>query len=369
MLKKVRIPFFILAVAAALIVTITGRYGSWNADRSEQTTDDAYIRTDLTPLSTRVSGTVKSVNVEDYAQVQPGQILVELNDEDYRANVAQAQAALAASEAAVTANEDAKQVQIEQIRSAESQVVAAEAALRSADAGVAVVKPEVEHAGNERRRQESLLAAHASTRQHVESVVADAERSEALYASREADRARAVATVENAKIGVAAQRRLLTSLSTKDRIVRADIAAKKAAVTVAEVSLAYTKISAPIAGAVGERRVHPGQLVGVGMEVLSLVQGTTWVQANYKETQVAHMHSGEVAEIKMDAQPGVLLHGRVAQIAPASGSQFALLPSDNATGNFTKVTQRIPVKITLDADQDLSSLRPGFSAVVTVKVN
>jgi membrane fusion protein (multidrug efflux system) len=266
------------------------------------------------------------------------------------------------------ANEDAKHVQFEQIRSAESQVIAAEAAVRAADAGIAAAKPDVEHAASERRRQEALLEAHASTRQRVESVVAEAEKAQALLVSREADRARAVASAENAKVGVVAQQRLLDSLATKDRILRADIAAKKAAITVAEVNLAYTKIAAPIAGSVGERRVHPGQLVGVGMEVLSLVQGTTWVQANYKETQIAHMHAGDVAEMRMDAQPGVTLHGHVAQIAPASGSQFALLPPDNATGNFTKVTQRVPVKITLDADQDLSSLRPGFSAVVTVKV-
>jgi membrane fusion protein, multidrug efflux system len=368
MLKKILIPIIILGVATALILAINGCWGSWNSNRGEQTTDDAYLRTDLTPLSTRISGTVKSVNVEDYAPVQPGQILVELNDEDYRANVAQARAALAASEAALMANEDAKRVQIEQIRSAESQVIAAEAALRAADAGIAAAKPDAEHAASERRRQEALLEAHASTRQRVENVVADAEKAQALLVGREADRARAIASVENAKVGVTAQQRLLDSLTTKDTILRADIVAKKAVITVAEVNLAYTKISAPIAGSVGERRVHPGQLVGAGMEVLSLVQGDTWVQANFKETQIAYMHPGNAAEMKMDALPGVTLRGHVAQIAPASGSQFALLPPDNATGNFTKVTQRIPVKIILDAGQDISSLRPGFSAVVTVKV-
>jgi membrane fusion protein (multidrug efflux system) len=368
MLKKALIPVLILSVATTLILSINGCWRSWNSNRAKQTTDDAYLRTDLTPLSTRVSGTVKSVNVGDYAHVQPGQVLVELNDEDYRANVAQARAALAASKAALAANEDAKGVQAEQIRSAESQVAAAEAAVRAADSGIAAAKPDVEHATSERRRQEALLEAHASTRQRVEAVVADAEKALALLASREADRARAVASLENAKVGVVAQQRLLSSLATKDSILRADIAARKAAITVAEVNLAYTRIAAPIAGSLGERRVHPGQLVGAGMEIVSLVQGDTWVQANFKETQLAHMHPGDAAEIKIDAQPGSTLHGHVAQIAPASGSQFALLPPDNATGNFTKVTQRVPVKVVFDTGQDLSSLRPGFSAVVTVKV-
>jgi membrane fusion protein (multidrug efflux system) len=136
---------------------------------------------------------------------------------------------------------------------------------------------------------------------------------------------------------------------------------------VAQVNLAYTQIAAPSAGAVGERHVQEGQLVAPGMQVVDLVKGDVWIQANYKETQLTNIRRGDVADITIDTFPGVVLHGKVAEIAPASGSQFALLPPDNATGNFTKVVQRIPVKIVLVPGHPLQDrLRPGFSAVVTI---
>jgi len=121
---------------------------------------------------------------------------------------------------------------------------------------------------------------------------------------------------------------------------------------------------------VGERKVRPGQLVSPGTQVISLIESTAWVQANYKETQLRYMRAGDPAEIRVDAFPGVVLKGKVDQVAPASGSQFALLPPDNATGNFTKVVQRIPVKIVLDAGQpDAERLRPGLSVIATVRTN
>jgi membrane fusion protein (multidrug efflux system) len=133
------------------------------------------------------------------------------------------------------------------------------------------------------------------------------------------------------------------------------------------VNLGYTRIVAPTAGAVGERHVREGQLVSPGMQVVDLVRGDVWIEANYKETQLTNMRRGDAADIRIDTFPGTVLHGKVAEISPASGSQFALLPPDNATGNFTKVVQRIPVKIVLDPGHPLRDrLRPGFSAVVTV---
>ena len=153
----------------------------------------------------------------------------------------------------------------------------------------------------------------------------------------------------------------------KTHVYRADIQAKKAAIIVSEVNLGYTRIVSPAAGAVSERHVQEGQLVAPGMQVVDLVRGDVWIQANYKETQLTNMQQGDVADITIDTFPGVVLHGKVAEISPASGSQFALLPPDNATGNFTKVVQRIPVKIVLDPDHPLQDrLRPGFSAVVTI---
>ena len=138
-------------------------------------------------------------------------------------------------------------------------------------------------------------------------------------------------------------------------------------IIVAQVNLGYTQIVAPTAGAVGERHVQEGQLVAPGMQVVDLVKGDVWIQANLKETQLTNIRQGNVADIKIDAFPGVVLHGKVVEIAPASGSQFALLPPDNATGNYTKVVQRLPVKIALDPGHPLQGkLRPGFSVVVTI---
>jgi membrane fusion protein (multidrug efflux system) len=164
-----------------------------------------------------------------------------------------------------------------------------------------------------------------------------------------------------------AEKRELAALDSRDAVYRADIQAKRAAITVAEVNLGYTRITAPTNGAVGQRHVQEGQLVSPGMQMVDLVRGDAWIQANYLETQLANIRVGDIADIKVDAFPGVVLHGKVEEIAPASGSQMALLPPDNATGNFTKVVQRIPVKIALDTGHPLQGrLRPGLSTEVTV---
>jgi len=136
---------------------------------------------------------------------------------------------------------------------------------------------------------------------------------------------------------------------------------------VSQVNLGYTKILAPADGTVGERQVRPGQLVSPGTQVITFVENTRWVQANFRETQLTNIRIGDTAEIRIDVYPGQVIQGRVLQIAPASGSQFALLPPDNATGNFTKVVQRVPVKIGLDDSALTSQLRPGLSVVVKVR--
>jgi membrane fusion protein (multidrug efflux system) len=140
--------------------------------------------------------------------------------------------------------------------------------------------------------------------------------------------------------------------------------------SLAKTNLDYTRITAPENGIVSERKVRPGQLVSPGTQVLSLVQSEIWVQANYKETQVRHLRAGDAAEIRVDALPGVVLRGKVDHLSPASGSQFALLPPDNATGNFTKIVQRVPVKIVLDSGQKMAErLRPGLSVLATVRTS
>jgi membrane fusion protein, multidrug efflux system len=365
--RSIIVPILVLGVAAALLFAIKGSWTSWEGGKAEQRTDDAYVRADMTPMSTRISGTVQKVAVEDYQSVKPGQTLVQLDDADYRAILAEAEAALAGAQADLAQNQAAKRVQDSKVQNAETVVSQSVAAVEAAKAGVAAVQPDVTRTELERKRQEALLAAKATTHQQLEQAVADATRYAGLLSSREADLQRSEAALTSSRALLEAEKRERAALDTRDALYHADIQAKQAAIVVATVNLGYTKIVAPNAGAVGERHVQEGQLVVPGMQVIDFVKGDVWVLANFKETQLTNIRKGDVADIRVDTFPGVTLHGKVVEIAPASGSQFALLPPDNATGNFTKVVQRIPVKIALDPGHPLQGrLRPGFSVVVTV---
>jgi membrane fusion protein, multidrug efflux system len=361
------VPVVTLVVAGALLFTIKGCWTTWEGGGAEQHTDDAYVRADLTPLSTRISGTVRKMEVSDYQPVTAGQLLVQLEDDDYAAMLAEAKAGLAAAQAQLADNQSAKQIQDAQIQNAETGIAQATAALNAAKAAIAAVQPDVDQTETQRKREEALLASKATTHQELEGAVAAADRNAGLLASRQADLARAQGALDSSRAVLQAANAQRAALNTKDALYQADIKAKQAAIIVSEVNLGYTRILAPATGAVSERHVQEGQLVAPGMEVIDLVRGDVWIQANYQETQLTNIQKGDVADITIDTFPGVVLHGKVAEISPASGSQFALLPPDNATGNFTKVVQRIPVKIVLDPDHPLKDrLRPGFSAVVTV---
>jgi membrane fusion protein (multidrug efflux system) len=365
--RAILIPIFVLGVAALLVFTIQHRWTSWEGGRAEQQTNDAFVRADVTPMSTRVSGTVRRVDVNDFETVKPGQLLVELDDVDYRAMLEEAKAALAGAKAELENNQAAKRIQDAKIESAEASVVQASAAISAAKAGIDAVRPDVDRTSSELKRQQALVASKAATQQQLEVAVADADRFSGALASRQADLDRAQAALVSSRSLLEAERRQRAALDTRDSLYSAQIQGREAAVVVANVNLGYTQIVAPVPGAVGERRVQVGQLVAPGMQVIDLVKGDVWIQANYKETQLTNIRKGDAADIRIDTFPGVVLHGRVAEIAPASGSQFALLPPDNATGNFTKVVQRIPVKIVLDPDHPLQDrLRPGFSVVATI---
>ncbi len=365
--RAIIIPIIVLAVAAALFFTIRSGWNAWTGGGAEQKTDDAYVRADLTPLSTRISGTVRKLEVGDYEAVKPGQLLVQLDDDDYGAMLAEAKAGLAAAEANLADNQAAKKIQDAQIQNAEAGIAQATAAVTAAKAAVDAVQPDVDHTATELKRQQALLASKATTHQELEGAIANADRLTSTLASQQAGLVRAQAQLTSSQSLLQAAKSQRDALDTKDAVYKADIQAKKAAIIVSEVNLGYTRILAPAEGAVGERHVQEGQLVAPGMEVIDLVRGDVWIQANYKETQLTNIQRGDVADITIDTFPGVTLHGKVLEIAPASGSQFALLPPDNATGNFTKVVQRIPVKIVLDPGHPLQGrLRPGFSAVVTI---
>jgi membrane fusion protein (multidrug efflux system) len=386
----------ILGIAIGLVAVLSSNWRAWASNAEEQKTDDAYLRADVTPLSTKAAGLVASVEVSDYQRVKAGQLLARLQDDDFRAQVAQAEAAVLAARAALVNNERQKELQdarVQQaqtgIASSEAQISAAEAGVKAANSslanarsGLGATDAEVERASLERKRQEALVAAESATKQKLEQAVADDQRlqsqrsgrqaeidsANAQLASRQADLRRAQAQLDTSRAEVETQRRQRAVLDSQEQSLQADLKAREASLDLAKTNLGYTRIVAPEDGIVGERKVRAGQLVSPGTQIVSLVQQKPWVQANYRETQLQNIRAGDPAEIRVDAFPGLVLKGRVEEVAPASGSQFALLPPDNATGNFTKVIQRVPVKIVLDDQQNgTDRLRPGLSVVVSIR--
>ena len=424
-LKKF-VPVLVLALAGLILFGIIGGWNGWIGGGAIQKTDDAILRADITPLSTRVSGTVVQVAVGDYQRVKAGDLLVQLKDDDFKAQVAQAEAGVAASQAALENNSKQKDLQNSRIIQAQAGIQAAtaeiaqsaaaieaaradvanaqaavdgaEAKIPDAQAAVAAAQADADRTSLERKRQEALLELGSATKQKVEQVVADQQRfaaildsrkaeleqTRALVASRRAEfskaraqvllrqseqqRARAQLSGKSAEVDAQIKQRAV--LDAQQLQLQADLNAKQEQLKVAETNLDYTKIVAPVDGIVGERKVRIGQLVSPGTQVISLVENTIWVQANYKETQLTNVSKGDAAEITVDTFPGITLKGHVEEIAPASGSQFALLPPDNATGNYTKIVQRIPVKIVLDPNPSLAErLRPGMSVIAEIRTN
>jgi membrane fusion protein (multidrug efflux system) len=392
------VPVLILLVAAAILFFITANWNAWAGRQGSQKTDDAYLRADITPLSTRVSGTVTQVAVADYQKVKAGDLLVQLKDDDYQAQLAQAEAAVEAAHAALESNANQKSLQESRISQAQAGIEAAQADIAKAEAGIETVRADIANARAgveaaqadvtrtllERKRQESLVESASATRQKLEAVTADEERFRAILDSRKADLAKTQALLslrqaelQQARAGLSsrqferdAQRKQRGVLDAQESQLKADFSAKEEAVKVARTNLEYTRIVAPTDGIVGERKVRVGQLVSPGAQVISIVENQVWVQANYKETQLTNVSKGDSAIITVDTFPGLKLKGQVEEIAPASGSQFALLPPDNASGNFTKIAQRIPVKIVIDHDPRVADrLRPGMSVIVEINAS
>ena len=361
-------PVLVVLMALAIALTITRNWNAWEGGRVEQVTNDAYVRRDLTPLSTKVVGLVREVKVNDYQRVRKGDELVLLADDDYRAQVAQAAAAVDAAKAALENNRRQRELQDARIR--------ARARRHRPGAGA-----DRRRAGRQGRRAGRRVA-HPRRTQPPGSACSQPvrrrdsvwrrqwpmhERFAAQLASRDADLTQARTLLRSNELAAEAERRSKAVIESQELQLVADLHAKEAALAVAQVNLGYTRIVAPADGTVGERQVRPGQLVSPGTQVLSFVGGTAWVQANFRETQLTNIKVGDPVDVRIDVYPGEVIHGRVLEIAPASGSQFALLPPDNATGNFTKVVQRVPVKIALDDSPLTTRLRSGLSAVVTVR--
>jgi membrane fusion protein (multidrug efflux system) len=330
----------VLLAAGVIVVLFTTQWNRWVGLSVRQVTDDAYVRGDITPLSAQVEGYVRHVPVNDFQRVKQGELLVKIEDDDYRARVAQAEADLLGAQAA--------------IENLKAQKAAQHAQVAEAEGAIAATQADVQRTRLEAARQRTLLATTFGTRQKVEQADAEAQRFAATLARNQA--------------ALDAQRRQLAVLDTQESQLRAEVKAKQAMLDLAKINLGYTRIVAPVDGMVSERGVRNGQYVHAGTQLISVVPlDNVWVVGNYKETQLTHVAIGQRAEISVDTFPGIVVNATVDSIAPASGAQFSLLPPDNATGNFTKVVQRIPVKLRIGPDNPLAGkLRPGMSVIATI---
>jgi membrane fusion protein (multidrug efflux system) len=330
----------VFLTAFGLLFVITTRWTRWQGGARWQVTDDAYLQSDLTPISAKVAGYIRSVPVQDFQRVRAGQLIAEVVDDDYRAALAQSEANLASAKA--------------QLETLKAQQQLQEANIAAASAVIASTGAQLQQNARDVARQKQLYETGSSSPEAAEKL-----RTTHDQLSAQIDQNRAQAT---------AAERQLAVLKAQTAQAEAAVAAQQAAVELARINLGYTRIVAAEDGVLSQRQVRPGQLVGVGGQVTTLTAlPRIWVIANYKETQLTHMAVGEPAIVTVDTFPDHRLKGHVLAFAPGSGAQFALLPPDNATGNFTKVVQRIPVKIAIDdADGLADRLRPGMSVVAKV---
>jgi membrane fusion protein (multidrug efflux system) len=333
-----RLGAFLLAVAIVVVVAIG--WSRWEGRAIHQVTDDAYLQADIVPISSKVAGYVREVPVQDYERVSAGQLLAQIEDQDYRAAVAQGTGNVAAARAQLQVLTAQRGLQAANVNAASAVVESSLAAL--------------DQAGKDVARQHALLDSGSGS-------VDSTEHAETRRAELQAQLAQNRAQVEAA----ARQVEVLTAQLAQ---AQATLAAQEASLNLASINLAYTRILAPQDGVIAQRQVRPGQYLGVGGQVTILTPlPHVWVIANYRETQLTHVEVGQPAAITVDTFPGHTLKGHVLALAPASGSQFTLLPPDNATGNFTKVVQRIPVKIAIDdADGLADRLRPGMSVIASI---
>lgn len=312
----------------------------WGSGRLEEATDNAYLRADITSLAPKVAGYIVEVRVEDNQQVKAGDVLFRIDDRDYRARLAQAAANIAAAKAAL-ANLDAER------SLQEAAIVQATAQLASTVAGQTLARLNFE-------RYVSLARTHTA--------------SEAQLEQAQANRDQANAAVDGAKAALEAANKRLNVLGAQKEAAEASLKQAQAARDLAQLDLDNTVVQAPVAGVVGNRQARVGRFVTTGTSLLDIVPvDNVWLVANFKEVQLEQIKSGQAARIWIDGYPDVEIKGTVASLAPGTGAAFSLIPSDNATGNFVRVVQRVPVKISLDENPLPGRLVPGLSARVAIR--
>lgn len=336
----------ILPILGVLLLALLGYFGfRWWEGRNWEETDNAQVEGHVTPVLPRVGGFVAQVRVEENQQVKAGDTLLVIDDRDLRAKLEQANADLAAAEEQ-TAGGGGQAV---------AQAAAAQAQAGAARANIGAAEANAEKARRDVDRLRPLAERNIVSKQQFDGVVAAAQAAEAqVRAAREnANAAASQATAAGAGV----------------RVTRSRIESARASRDAVALQLGYAVVTAPMDGVVARKSVEVGQMVQPGQPLMTVVPlGDVWVTANLKETQTRDLRPGDPVEVEVDAYPGHTFHGRLQSISPATGARFSLLPPDNATGNYTKVVQRIPVRVRFDGRQDAAHpLRPGMSATVRIK--
>jgi membrane fusion protein (multidrug efflux system) len=331
------------ALGLALALGIAGAadfgYGYLTTGRYLESTDDAYVKADSTIVSPKVSGYLAEVLVSDNQPVKAGQLLARIDDRDFRTALDQARADVAGSEATV--------------RNLDAQIALQHPIMEQESADIAAAEANLQFAREEQVRSDGLMKTGAGTVQRAQQTDA---------ALREK-----IAQLQHGKSGLLAAQRKIDVLTAERAKSVAALDHARAVEAQAALNLSYTEISAPVDGTVGARTLRVGQFVQAGTQLMAVVPlDAVYVVANFKETQLTNVRNGQPVEVEIDSFHGTRLRGHVDSLSPASGLEFALLPPDNATGNFTKIVQRVPVKIVLDDHSLTGLLRPGMSAEPTI---
>jgi membrane fusion protein (multidrug efflux system) len=337
--KAIQRTVLALALSLGAAAAADFGYGYLTTGRYLETTDDAYVKADSTIISPKVSGYIAQVLVGDNEKVKAGQLLARIDDRDFQAARSQAHADVDASEAAV--------------RNLDAQIALQQPIIEQGTADVAATEANLKFAQEEQTRYDGLMKTGSGTIQRAQQTDA------ALRAN--------TAQLQHSKSGLQAAERKVDVLTTDRAKAVAQLDHARAVEQQAALNLSYTEITAPVDGTVGARSLRVGQFVQAGTQLMAVVPlDAVYVVANFKETQLTHVRNGQPVEVEIDSFHGTKLRGHVDSLSPASGLEFALLPPDNATGNFTKIVQRVPVKIVLDDHSLTGLLRPGMSAEPTV---
>lgn len=337
--NMIRRAALVLALLAGTATIVYYGHDYWTNGRYLETTDDAYVKADSTIIAPKVSGYIAKVLVGDNEKVKAGQTLAKIDDRDFKAALDQARADVSAGEASV--------------RNIDAQLELQQPIIEQSTADVAAADANLKFAQEERARYDDLMKSGSGTIQRAQQTDAT------LRASS--------AQLQHAKSGLVAAQRKVDVLTTQRAQATAQLERARAVAQQAELNLSYTEITAPVDGTVGARSLRVGQYVQAGTQLMAVVPlDAVYVVANFKETQLTHVRPGQPVELHVDSFRNRTLRGHVDSLSPASGLEFALLPPDNATGNFTKIVQRVPVKIVLDDHSLTGLLRPGMSAEPTV---